>query len=278
MSQFDLFPVRTFSKVSLEHPDLREKDLGLYLIIERDHNYYDESDTNFLYFNPNTNQLAFGQWTTRGYCGDFHYDYPSIQDASDEIKERCATAIRAYLKGEATPSSFTEPWWVKLNVEEYGIPCVVLGGRKGQKYQGTGHVIKAYEHRKTYGTSYSVSIWTGENMVFANPRFVKIDQIMLLDAIYAYIDGLNFNDLYDILKVVWDSRYDNILDVAIFKVCPLQKVNRPIVTLEMKRASLREWVRERFSDVDDDEQERITHNIMMKKHGEDTDWYYENYE
>ena len=265
MSNFDLFPVRTFSKVALEHPDLREKDLGLYLIIERDHNYYDDSDTNFLYFNPKT----------RGYCGDFYYDYPSIHDASDDIKTRCATAIRAYLKGEATPSSFTEPWWVKLNVEEYGIPCIVQGGRK---YQGTGHVIKAYEHRNAYGTSYSVSIWTGEKMEFANPRFVKIDQNMLLDAIYAYIDGLNFNGLYDILKIVWDSRYDNILDVAIFKVCPIQKVNRPIVTLEMKRASLREWVRDKFSDVDDDEQERITHNIMIKKHGEDTDWYYENYE
>lgn len=275
MSQFDLFPVRTFSKVQLERPNLRQEGLGLYLIIERDHNYYDDSDTNFLYFNPSTNKLAFGQWTTRGYCGDFHYDYPSIHGASDDVKKRCATAIREYLKGEATPASFTEPWWVKLNVEEYGIPCVVKGGRK---YQGAGHVIKAYEHNNAYGRSYSVSIWTGEKMEFANPRFVRIDQTMLLDAIYAYIDGLNFNDLYDVLKVVWDSRYDNILDVAIFKVCPVQKVNRPIITLEMKRASLREWVREKFSDADEDEQERITHNIMMKKHGEDTDWYYENYE
>lgn len=266
MTTQNIFPFRTCKKVNVQHADLKQKDLGLYLIAEVDHNYYDDSDTNFLYFDPSDSTLKRGTWTTRGYCGDFYYDYPSIYDAPQEVKDKALPVLKEYLKGEITPRSLTEQWWFSTDIAEYGINCFVEGGRK---FKGKGILVKCYENESVYGVSLSVSIWDGEKMGFANPKYVKFDQQELLDKMYSFVDKMDFMETYEHVHKTFDNKYSNMNRIALEAVLPLNVVDRPVVTLEMKRDSLRAWVRDKFSDKSEEEQERITHRIMLKKYGED---------
>lgn len=172
-----------------------------------------------------------------------------------------------YLKSEATPKSFTDYWWQFRDIEEYGIPCVVDGGRK---FRGEGILVKYYERESYYGTSRSVSIWTGTKTEFANAQFVKVDSQSILDAIYKLFDDMNFFQLYQFADEHFDNRYDTILNCALRKVCPIVESGKP--TLGMKRESLRDWVSDKFRTKSEEEQERITHCIMMKRYGMDVEY------
>lgn len=100
METINAYPTLEVERYNLTQADLRTKGLNLYIIVERDHNYYDDSDTNFLYFDAEDNRLKTGQWTTRGYCGDFYYDYPRITEADNSIKIkhllRCETMQKVH--------------------------------------------------------------------------------------------------------------------------------------------------------------------------------------
>lgn len=244
--------------------DLRIKGQKLYIIVEREHNYYDDSDTNFLYYDATDDFLKKGQWTTRGYCGDLYYDYPRLTSASEDIKAKALIAMRKYAKYKVVPESLTSEWWKDNNITEYGIPCVVEGGRK---YQGEGVLIKSYKKEANYGTSESVSIWAGDKMEFVNPRFVKVDAELVLCKIFELIDNMTFEEMYTFINTFYDSRWDDPTKTALEMVCPLIATNRP--TIEDKRRSLRDWVSEKFSTKSEEEQERITHCIMMKKYAKD---------
>ena len=111
METINAYPTLEVERYNLTRADLCTKGLNLYIIVERDHNYYDDSDTNFLYFDADDNRLKTGQWTTRGYCGDFYYDYPRITEADNSIKEKALVAMRDYAKSASTPSSLTTMWW-----------------------------------------------------------------------------------------------------------------------------------------------------------------------
>ena len=143
--------------------------------------------------------------------------------------------------------------------------CVVDGGRK---YRGEGVLVKLHRNESYYGNTESVSIWTGEKTVFANPRFVKVDAEMVFARIFEMIDGMTFIDLYTFIKNFYDMRYKGPTTIALEMVCPIVPTSRP--TLEDKRRNLREWVADKFSDKTPKEQEKITHCIMMKKYGKDT--------
>lgn len=265
METINAYPTLELERYNLTRADLRTKGLNLYIIVERDHNYYDDSDTNFLYFDADNNRLKTGQWTTRGYCGDFYYDYPRITEADDNIKNNALVAMRDYAKSASTPSSLTTMWWRDYDIEEFGIPCDVSGGRK---YQGEGVLVKLYNHKSYYGSSESVSVWTGEKMEFVNPRFVKVDTDLVLSKMYEVLDDMSFEELYKFINEFYDSRYDNPTTLMLERICPIVPTNRP--TLEDKRRNLREWVADKFSDKTPEEQEKITHCIMMKKYGKDT--------
>ncbi len=245
--------------------DLKNRDNGLLLVTSQAHNYYDDSDENFLYFNPTTGSLEFGQWTTRGYCGDNFYDRPSILDADEDTKAKAAVAIRRYLKEKATPVSFTDLWWFSTEIELYGIDIVVNGGRK---FKGSGVLLKAYVSEDYYGTNKNVSILAGGKTHYANPKFVRFDQQLLLDRMYGYIDALDFLETYSFLRRTFDIKYLTTLEV-LKSILPLAKVIVPETSIEAKRASLRKWVSVHFAERNDEEQERITHRIMLKKYGED---------
>lgn len=73
--------------------------------------------------------------------------------------------------------------------------------------------------------------------------------------------------MYTFINKWYDSRYKGPTLEALEIVCPIVPTNRP--TLADKRKGLREWVAEKFSDKSEYEQERITHNIMIKKYGKD---------
>ena len=260
-----IFPERTVEKYQVKHADLTKRGQNMFIVSERDHNYYDDSDTNFLYYDADQDCLTYGQWTTRGYCGNNFYDYPKLTYADDTTREKAERVLRMYLKSEATPESFTDYWWWQFrDIEEYGIPCVVDGGRK---FRGEGILLKYYEQESYYGTSRSVSIWTGTKTEFANAQFVKVDSQLILDTIYNLFDEMDFFQLYQFAEEHYDNKYDTVLNCALRKVCPIVESGKP--TLEMKRESLRDWVSDKFRTKSEEEQERITHCIMMKKYGMD---------
>ena len=173
--------------------------------------------------------------------------------------------MRDYAKSASAPSSLTTMWWRDYDIEEFGIPCDVLGGRK---YQGEGVLVKLYNHKSYYGSSESVSVWTGEKMEFVNPRFVKVDTDLVLSKMYEVLDDMSFDELYKFINEFYDSRYDNPTTLMLERICPIVPTNRP--SLEDKRRNLREWVADKFCDKTPEEQEKITHCIMMKKYGKDT--------
>lgn len=258
------YPLISVNKAPIKSANLRMKGLPLYLIVEREHNYYDDSDTNFLYYDADDDCLKTGLWTTRGYCGDFYYDYPSIDTASEEIKAKALVAMRNYAKSRVVPESFTDEWWKNLDIEEYGIPCMVEGGRK---YQGEGVLVKSYRKETCYGVNESVSVWTGERMEYVNPKFVKVDAELVLGKIFEMFDAMTFEEMNAYINKVYDSRWNKPTKTALEMVCPIVATNRP--TLADKRSSLREWVAEKFNTKSQYEQDRITHCIMMKKYGKD---------
>lgn len=260
------FPTKTVGRTPMKMADLKSRDNGLLLVASQAHNYYDDSDENFLYFNPENGSLEFGQWTTRGYCGDNFYDRPSILDADEDTKAKAAVAIRRYLKEKATPVSFTDLWWFSTEIELYGIDIVVNGGRK---FKGSGVLLKAYESEDYYGTNKNVSILAEGKIHYANPKFVRFDQQLLLDRMYGYVDELDFTKTYLLLKQVFDNKYYNTTTEVLKGILPLAKVYVPEAPLAVKRESLRKWVSAHFEDYSDEEQERITHRIMLKKYGED---------
>lgn len=264
METINAYPTLNIERYRLKQADLRVKGQNLYVIVEREHNYYDDSDTNFLYYDADEDCLKTGQWTTRGYCGDMYYDYPCITAASEEVKAKALASLRTYAKSEVVPESLTEAWWKSLNIEEYGIPCIVEGGRK---YQGEGILVKSYKKETYYGVSESVSVWTGERMEFVNPKFVKIDAELVFDNIFEMFDNMTFEQMNEYINKVYDNRWDKPSETALGMVCPIVSTNRP--TLADKRSSLREWVAEKFCDKSHEEQERITHCVMMKKYGRD---------
>lgn len=264
MATINPYPTKVAARYKLTSADLRQKGLNLFLIVEREHNYYDDSDTNYLYFDADINSLKTGVWTTRGYCGDCFYDYPPIYTASEDIKTRAMVVLRRWIKGVVTPQSFTEAWWKTTDIENYGIPCVVDGGRK---FRGEGLLLKLQKQETYYGNTESVSVWTGEKVGYANPKFIKVDAELVMSKIYAMIDGMDFLQLYEFAKRVFDSDWEKPVITALKMLCPITDCgNAP---LEQRRKGLREWVAEKFSDKSQAEQERITHNIMMKKYGED---------
>lgn len=266
MGTINAYPTFSVERYRLQSADLRIKGQNLYIIVEREHNFYDDSDTNFLYYDADNDCLTTGQWTTRGYCGDCYYDYPSIVDADERVKAKALAVMRKYAKSSVVPASLTTEWWKSYDIEEYGIPCVVEGGRK---YQGEGTLVKLHKNESYYGNTESVSIWAGQRMVFANPRFVKVDAEIVFASIFELIDGMTFDDMYRFVSRFYDSRWDSAITIALEMVCPIVPTNRP--TLADKRRSLREWVAEKFSSNSHEEQERITHCIMIKKYGKDTE-------
>lgn len=141
---------------------------------------------------------------------------------------------------------------------------VVDGGRK---YRGEGVLVKLHKNESYYGTTESVSIWTGEKTVFANPRFVKVDAEMVFTHIFEMIDGMTFSDLYTFINKFYDMHYKEPIIIALEMACPIAATNRP--ALADKRKDLREWVAEKFNGNTPEEQERITHCIMIKKYGKD---------
>lgn len=264
METINAYPTLDVERYNLTRADLRTKGLNLYIIVEREHNYYDDSDTNFLYYDADHDCLKTGQWTTRGYCGDLFYDYPSITQADESVKAKALDVMRKYVKSAVVPVSFTDQWWKDFDIEEYNIPCVVDGGRK---YRGEGVLVKLHRNESYYGNTESVSIWTGEKTVFANPRFVKVDAEMVFARIFEMIDGMTFSDLYTFINNFYDMRYKGPTTIALEMVCPIVATSRP--TLADKRRNLREWVAEKFNGNTPEEQERITHCIMIKKYGKD---------
>jgi len=265
MGTVNAYPALSVERYRLKSADLRIKGQNLYIIVEREHNYYDDSDTNFLYYDADNDCLKTGQWTTRGYCADCYYDYPSITTADESIKSKALAAMRKFAKSCVVPVSLTTEWWKDLDIEEYGIPCVVEGGRK---YQGEGVLVKLHKNESYYGVTESVSIWTGKKMEFANPHFVKVDAEMVFANIFELLDNMTFEEMYTFTNRFYDSQWKGPTIEALELVCPIVQTNRP--TLDDKRKGLREWVAEKFSDKSEYEQERITYNIMIKKYGRDT--------
>lgn len=210
-------PVRMAAKSPLPYADTRGKHDYL-LLVEREHNYYDDSDSNFLYFDNADGMLKKGVWTTRGYCGDNFYDYPSVLDAPDECKEKIMPVLREFLKGEATPISMTDSWWFDEDIENYNIPCEVVGGRK---FQGEGVLSRCSVHRTRDWESASAHIITDEGIGYANPKFVRFNQQALMDRIYGHIDSLDFGGLYRLLSDTWDLRYSSVLKEVMGKVLPM---------------------------------------------------------
>lgn len=265
METINAYPTLSVEMYRLQSADLRIKEQNLYIIVEREHNYYDDSDTNFLYYDADNDCLKTGQWTTRGYCGDCYYDYPSITNADENTKERVLAVMRKYAKSCVVPASLTTEWWKDLDIEEYGIPCVVKGGRK---YQGEGVLVKCYKNESYYGTTESSSVWTDDGMKYVNPRFVRVDAETVFAHIFELLESMTFDEMYTFINKWYDSRYKGPTLEALSIVCPIVQTNRP--TLADRRKGLREWVAEKFSDKSEYEQERITHNIMIKKYGKDT--------
>ena len=50
METINAYPMLNVKRYNLTPADLRTKEQNLYIIVEREHNYYDDSDTNFLYY------------------------------------------------------------------------------------------------------------------------------------------------------------------------------------------------------------------------------------
>lgn len=264
METINAYPILAVERYKLNSADLRIKGQNLYIIVEREHNYYDDSDTNFLYYDADDNSLKTGQWTTRGYCADCYYDYPSIVNADESTKAKALAAMLQYAKSSVMPASLTTEWWKDLDIEEYGIPCIVKGGRK---YQGEGILVKLYKSESYYGTTESASVWTGEGMKYVNPRFVRLDAEMVFTRIFELLESMTFDEMYPFINKWYDSRYKAPTIEALEIVCPIVQINRP--TLADKRKGLREWVAKKFNDKSEYEQERITHSIMIKKYGKD---------
>lgn len=190
METINAYPALSVERYRLQPADLRIKGQNLYIIVEREHNYYDDSDTNFLYYDADNDCLKTGQWTTRGYCGDCYYEYPSITSADEITKAKALALMLQYAKSCVVPASLTTEWWKDLDIEEYGIPCVVKGGRK---YQGEGVLVKCYKNESYYGTTESASIWTDDGMKYVNPRFVKLDAEMVFANIFKLLENMTFN-------------------------------------------------------------------------------------
>lgn len=265
METINAYPTLSVERYRLQSADLRIKGQNLYLVVEREHNYWDDSDTNFLYYDADNDCLKEGQWTTRGYCADCYYDYPNITTADESIKSKALFIMCKYAKSCVVPASLTTEWWKDLDIEEYGIPCVVKGGRK---YQGKGILVKLHKSESYYGTTESVSIWTDGKMEFANPRFVRVDAELIFAKIFEVFDRMTFDEMYTFINKFYDSQWKSPTLEALEMVCPIMPTGRP--TLSDRRNGLRKWVAEKFSDKSEYKQERITHNIMIKKYGKDT--------
>lgn len=264
---FLLTPERIYPKMELPWADKENGLEGLYLVHSVYRNGYEDDDEFYLYYNPEADRLEQGWWTS-AFASSPYGKRPGIEEADKETQERCASLLRDFLKGKVAPESFTTDWWYSHDVEEYGVPCLVKGGRK---YQGRAvlldYKVSTFNHHEVC----SARVWTGERVEYVNPRFLHIDQQGLLGRMYAEVDGMAFAEVLGLVRRTWNSRYLTACEAVLSLVLPLERVVLPEQTIEGRRAGLRRWVAMKFDYKSEAEQERITHRIMLKRYGEDVE-------
>lgn len=263
---FLLTPERIYPSQELPWADKNGLE-GLYLVHSVYRNGYHDDDEYYLYYNPEADRLEYGYWTS-AFAGSPYDKCPSIEEADKETQERCASVLRDFLKGEATPKSFTSEWWSFEHLMEYGLPCLVKGGRK---YQGRAVLLDYKVSTFNYHEVWSARVWTGERTEYVNPRFLHIDQQGLLGRMYAEVSGMDFATVLNVVRQTWKARYLTAREAVLSLVLPLQHVTLPEQTIEERREGLRRWVAHKFDYESEAEQERITHRIMLKRYGEDVE-------
>lgn len=260
---FLLTPERIYTRKELPRVDNKNGEKKLYLV----HNGCNDDGEHYLFYTPEADRLEYDNRKKTFACTDYG-EHPTIEEADKEAQERCASLLRDFIKGEATPKSFTTDWWYSEGIKEYGLPCLVKGGRK---YQGHAVLIGYKESEFNFHSVWSARVWTGERVEYVNPRFLHIDQQGLLGRMYAEVDGMDFEEVLRVVRQTWKARGFTARRALLSLILPLEYVALPEQTIEERHKGLRRWVAQKFDYESEAEQERITHRIMLKKYGKDVE-------